>query len=857
MKAALHSAGAGTSPGAKACAQRDARHPVEDRVTALLLAGDHAAAAALLSPIAHSGPHGAWFLLQRAMIAYADGALPDAIALAWRATRLSPSDPGAEALLADCLARSGHEAQALDHLERAASLDPLNPTLRRRLAAHVGPTRRERARQHLAAFAEMAGPADLPRAQALARTLQVPFIARAWQETDRIRAWAAASDRRAAGPLQIRLTRLSRGLLRTDLVEMAAPGDSRDAGTVAALDLPWPAGAEAVWLEDVETGVPIAGCPLYAAPRPVDTPVRTPTEPATRPSTGPDRAGAAPAAVVIPVFKTARLCRLTIESVIAGRGAVPYEIIVIDDATPDPALRRMLIGFAESGLIRLFVNRRNLGFTASANRGIVQAGARDVVLLNADTMVPAGWLDRLARAAHAAPDIATVTPLTNNGQIVSHPAPFRGAPCPDRAGLERLDRAAAQENAGAIVDLPTGVGFCLYIRRTALAETGLLDAAAFGRGYGEETDFCLRASARGWRHVCAADLFVAHQGGASFGAEKARLVRQNMPRVAARHPGYHALMDRFLADDPLRPMRRAIERATLRAPEPAGRPVLLLGPPGWRRSPELDARRAAAAAVGRPLLCLSPMPGEAGCTVTLEREGADGDSNLVYRLPGEGPELLADLRRLDPISVEIFADHLPPGLVDLAAETGLEMIRVEPSEGDDGLGGPGELSCPGRGRPAGGEVPEPAEGLALAVASGADTPQGAAWLLRLARALAPQRARSRLFVLQATALDLALQRTGCAFVLGPVPADEHADLARALGCSAAMVLLGPGQAAAPRLAAAAHAAPAVIRVDLQPPNDEAAPGARPAWLHTVPRGLEPPALVDWFQRRFGQPGGRG
>ena len=58
----------------------------------------------------------------------------------------------------------------------------------------------------------------------------------------------------------------------------------------------------------------------------------------------------------------------------------------------------------------------------------------------------------------------------------------------------------------------------MYIRRAALADVGLFDADAFGRGYGEENDFCLRASARGWRHLLACDTFVYHEGTVSFGA---------------------------------------------------------------------------------------------------------------------------------------------------------------------------------------------------------------------------------------------------------------------------------------------------------------------------------------------------
>ena len=51
-----------------------------------------------------------------------------------------------------------------------------------------------------------------------------------------------------------------------------------------------------------------------------------------------------------------------------------------------------------------------------------------------------------------------------------------------------------------------------------------LDAVTFGKGYGEENDLCMRARARGWRHVLAADVYVHHVGGRSFG-RRARALR--------------------------------------------------------------------------------------------------------------------------------------------------------------------------------------------------------------------------------------------------------------------------------------------------------------------------------------------
>ena len=99
-------------------------------------------------------------------------------------------------------------------------------------------------------------------------------------------------------------------------------------------------------------------------------------------------------------------------------------------------------------------------------------------------------------------------------------------------------------------DLPTGVGFCMFIRRSAIDALGTFDLA-FGAGYGEENDFCLRAARAGWRNVLADDAFVVHTGGRSFAGRKAELGERNMERLLARHPHYGDMVQRYIAADPL------------------------------------------------------------------------------------------------------------------------------------------------------------------------------------------------------------------------------------------------------------------------------------------------------------------
>ena len=180
------------------------------------------------------------------------------------------------------------------------------------------------------------------------------------------------------------------------------------------------------------------------------------------------------------------------------------------------ALSAWLDRLASGGRITLLRNRRNLGFVASVNRGMEAAGTHDVALLNSDTEVPPGWLRGLRRRPmrrRASPP-SRRSPTTRRSAAI--PATTAG-----RCHSARTwhDRCVCREvNAGRSVAVPTTVGFCMYIRRAALDEVGGFDAEAFGRGYGEENDFCLRAARAAGPIGWPATRSSYHEGSVSFGA---------------------------------------------------------------------------------------------------------------------------------------------------------------------------------------------------------------------------------------------------------------------------------------------------------------------------------------------------
>ncbi|MFK7955824.1 MAG: glycosyltransferase family 2 protein [Lysobacterales bacterium] len=258
--------------------------------------------------------------------------------------------------------------------------------------------------------------------------------------------------------------------------------------------------------------------------------------------------------VIVPVFNAAPYLQRCLQSLLEHSES-HQRYLLIDDASTDPRVTELLAEFcARRTHARMLRNDQNLGFVGTTNRAM-DLTDQDVVLLNSDTEVTAGWLQALERCAESDPNIATATPFSNNAEICSLPEFCVNNPMPD--GSADWSDAVNRCNSQQYPELPTGVGFCLFIRRRALTELGLFDPC-FGRGYGEENDFCRRAANAGWRNVLCDNAFVAHSGGRSFAPVNITPNGENLRILLERHPDYERLVADFIAQDPIRPIREAI-----------------------------------------------------------------------------------------------------------------------------------------------------------------------------------------------------------------------------------------------------------------------------------------------------------
>ena len=269
--------------------------------------------------------------------------------------------------------------------------------------------------------------------------------------------------------------------------------------------------------------------------------------------------------VCVPVFNARELFEDCLRSVVANTPE-GTRVLVADDASTDreiEAFTEQLAGDA-SGRLKLAYLRQpeNLGFVGNMNAVFRATAPADVVIVNSDVVLPERWLERLRAAAYSDELVATAGTLSNSGTILS--VPTRNLPSPELPqglSLAEVDERVARASGRLCPRIPTGIGHCLYVRRSALELVGLFDEA-FSPGYGEEVDFSQRCVAHGLWHVVADDLYVFHRGAGSFGEAHGALQLENELELNRRYPHYaKAVYDAANSEE--LPLSRALAAARL------------------------------------------------------------------------------------------------------------------------------------------------------------------------------------------------------------------------------------------------------------------------------------------------------
>jgi GT2 family glycosyltransferase/glycosyltransferase involved in cell wall biosynthesis len=295
------------------------------------------------------------------------------------------------------------------------------------------------------------------------------------------------------------------------------------------------------------------------------------------PRSGDSRSAAAPPCspgntydVLIPIYNAYEHLQRCIDSVLRNTSG-DHPVYLLDDCSPDSRVLPLLRSYEKADArVRVIEASKNMGFIRNVNRGFALS-RNDVVILNSDTEVTGGWLEKMDRCLVSRPDIGIVCPLSNNATILSVPVMNEPNTLPEGMDPEGFGRLVAEVSPRACPEIPTGVGFCMLITRDTLDATGFFDTV-FGLGYGEENDLCQRTRAAGRKVVCCDDAYVHHYGEASFrGVDRIEERRAaNELLLDRRWPEYRKNVYAFCCANPFRELQ---ERIAARIRETKG-PVL-------------------------------------------------------------------------------------------------------------------------------------------------------------------------------------------------------------------------------------------------------------------------------------------
>ncbi|KQC47979.1 glycosyltransferase [Geobacillus sp. Sah69] len=262
--------------------------------------------------------------------------------------------------------------------------------------------------------------------------------------------------------------------------------------------------------------------------------------------------------IIIPVYNAVNELKECVDSILKYTDEVNYRIIIINDCSPDPEVKNYLNTLVEHEKILVIENEKNLGFVGTVNVGM-RISKNDVVLLNSDTVVTDGWLKKIINAAYMDENIATVTPLTNNGTICSVPNFNEDNEMPHGFSVDSFAQFIEKTSLNLFPEIPTAVGFCMFIKRKVLDEIGLFDEETFGKGYGEENDFCCRVIEHGYRNILADNVFIYHKGSMSFQGEKLKLMKENGKKLNEKYPYYDKMIANFIRENPLKKIHENIQ----------------------------------------------------------------------------------------------------------------------------------------------------------------------------------------------------------------------------------------------------------------------------------------------------------
>lgn len=254
--------------------------------------------------------------------------------------------------------------------------------------------------------------------------------------------------------------------------------------------------------------------------------------------------------IVIPIYNAYDDLKICLGSVYKYTDLNKNRLILINDNSSDKRIKSYLNSKQKDNVI-IIHNDENKGFSTNVNIGMAQSEHRDVILLNSDTVVTKSWVDKIVHCAYSDSSIGTVTPLSNNATLCSVPNFCEENSLPKGMTIDQVAEIVEECSLKKYPRITVAHGFCMFIKREVINTIGKFDAETFGKGYGEENDFCNRAEQMGYIHVMCDDTYIFHSGTRSFiSEEKAMYIAEHEKILNKRYPNQMRNNELYCRDNP-------------------------------------------------------------------------------------------------------------------------------------------------------------------------------------------------------------------------------------------------------------------------------------------------------------------